>query len=87
MKARPVGTSDQPSARVARSSQPKPPASQNASRTASRTLDAERLAAAARAAAEAARPIADVRGSADYRRQMVAVLTRRALEQAWEQAQ
>ena len=44
------------------------------------------IAAAAQAASDEARPISDVRGSASYRREMVKVLTRRAIEQAIEGA-
>ena len=52
----------------------------------SRPVDAETIAVAAEAAMAEARPIGDVRGSADYRREMVGVLTRRALQQAVEAA-
>lgn len=50
-----------------------------------RTPTPERLAAAAQAASDEARPIGDVRGSADYRREMVRVLTQRALTQALQE--
>jgi carbon-monoxide dehydrogenase medium subunit len=44
------------------------------------------LDAAAAAAAAACDPSSDVTASAEYRRRMVAVFTRRALERAWERA-
>lgn len=50
-------------------------------------LDQEVIAAAAFAAKDEARPISDVRGSDAYRRQMVGVLTKRAIEQAMKEAQ
>jgi CO/xanthine dehydrogenase FAD-binding subunit len=47
---------------------------------------ADALAETAAAAAEASRPIDDVRATASYRRAMVAVIVRRALERAVERA-
>jgi carbon-monoxide dehydrogenase medium subunit len=44
------------------------------------------LAAAAEAAMRIVDPIADGRGSADYKRRMAGVFTRRALRDAWERA-
>ena len=52
-----------------------------------KTVTKGAIEAAARAAAEESRPIGDVRASADYRREMVEVLTRRAIEQAIEEMQ
>jgi len=49
-------------------------------------LTTPQIARAAQLAAEAARPISDQRGSADFRRHLVAVLTRRTLTTALERA-
>jgi carbon-monoxide dehydrogenase medium subunit len=49
-------------------------------------LSAELIAFAAGLAAEEARPITDIRGTADFRRHLVAVLTSRTLTAAWSQA-
>jgi carbon-monoxide dehydrogenase medium subunit len=50
---------------------------------AGRKVTVEAMAEAGRIAAGEARPISDFRATADYRGELVAVLTRRALEDAW----
>ncbi len=49
-------------------------------------LDREVIEAAAQAAAEEAKPITDVRSTAEYRKEMTRVLVRRAIEKALERA-
>ena len=51
-----------------------------------RPVNAEHIEEAARLAQAAARPIDDVRGTADFRRHLSLVLTRRALDRAIERA-
>ncbi|GMU33129.1 MAG: xanthine dehydrogenase family protein subunit M [Planctomycetia bacterium] len=52
-----------------------------------RMVNEDSMEVAATAAMEAASPISDIRGSADYRREIVGVLTRRALALAHRRAQ
>jgi len=53
---------------------------------AGKPVNAESIHAAAEMAKAAAKPITDMRGTADYRKHLCAVLTRRALESAVEEA-
>jgi CO/xanthine dehydrogenase FAD-binding subunit len=50
---------------------------------AGRVLTEEAIEEAAEKAAEAAHPISDMRGSGEYRKELVKVLTRRTLKKAW----
>ena len=53
---------------------------------AGKRLDQDDITQAAQLAAEAARPEADLRGSSEYKRDMVRVLTARALTRALQRA-
>ena len=52
-----------------------------------KTITAEAMVEAGKLAVNDAKPINDFRASAAYRRDLIAVLTKRALESAWELAQ
>jgi carbon-monoxide dehydrogenase medium subunit len=52
-----------------------------------RKVDPELLEKSGQAAAGEASPIDDIRGSADYRRELLAVLTKRAISEAIQQAE
>jgi carbon-monoxide dehydrogenase medium subunit len=52
-----------------------------------KTVTPETMAEAGKLAVNDAKPINDFRASAGYRRDLIAVLTKRALESAWELAQ
>jgi len=52
-----------------------------------RRVDEQLIARAAQAASDESRPIADIRGSAEYRREMIKVFTGCAIRQAVERAQ
>jgi carbon-monoxide dehydrogenase medium subunit len=49
-------------------------------------VNAESIAKAAQLAQDAAKPISDMRGTAEYRKHMAGVMTRRTLEKAIERA-
>lgn len=51
-----------------------------------KAVNDELIREAARVASEEARPISDIRASTEYRREMVRVLTRRAVKQAFEKS-
>jgi CO/xanthine dehydrogenase FAD-binding subunit len=53
---------------------------------AGRAVNAESVAEAADFSRKAARPITDMRGTAEYRRHLCGILTRRALESAIQRA-
>jgi carbon-monoxide dehydrogenase medium subunit len=53
---------------------------------AGKEINQQNIEEAARLAQAAARPISDLRGTAEHRKHLCAVLTRRALEKAIERA-